>query len=429
MVQSSCAKSLYLHIGHNKTGSSYVQSSLACSIDKLLDQGIVYPESINIERAAKGEITNGTFDSFLKVLKNDEFLSPNCQNRFLFSSEILFQSFVDEVFQESFREFINKNDIASVKVLLFLRDPVSHACSSYQQLTKRAGFDKPIKALPFENFDVPRNVNNVLDFLESLQQINVTVKNYSREKNHIISVVEEWLELPSGTLRIPKTRIVNRSLTFSELELQRFVNVDLGSSGNVLADHLCNNLPDISSDEVRPSIAIQENLWDNLMPEIGKVNARVAPEAKYDRDRDITDPKQYDDDLFVFSQAQLEVIASCIVRPVQEVARYRSQVTDLHQRLEAQVERAKSREADFSALQQRLEAQIERSRNREADFSALQQRLESQMERSKNREADFFELQKRLKAHIERATENEKMIAKMKAELFELRNQINTCPK
>lgn len=259
MIKTEGGKILYIHIGHNKTGSSYVQSIFANSVGALQKQGLVYPNSKNIQKAKQGGITTGNILAFSEMLKNNDAVYSKGEYGKVFSSELFFKSFIEKEFQQSFCTFIEKNSIISVKILLFIRDPVSLACSRYQQLVKGHGLTGSIEAYFEENFNTPKEVNVVLDFFESLPIFQVTVKNYSREKKRLLSVVEEWLEVPSGTLNKPPQGVVNRSLTFGELELQRFINFSLGASPNALANHVSNNLPDIRAEIECPSIASQEN--------------------------------------------------------------------------------------------------------------------------------------------------------------------------
>ena len=62
---------IILHIGHGKTGTSYLQSCLALNRQKLLDIGIDYPEDRSFKSAKKGEITSGNpaqfFNNYLNI--------------------------------------------------------------------------------------------------------------------------------------------------------------------------------------------------------------------------------------------------------------------------------------------------------------------------------------------------------------------------
>lgn len=65
---------LYLHVGHGKTGSSYLQSALALSQDALRDNGIFYSLNEVGRRAAQGKITSGNgnlLDGFLKSSREE----------------------------------------------------------------------------------------------------------------------------------------------------------------------------------------------------------------------------------------------------------------------------------------------------------------------------------------------------------------------
>ena len=46
----------------------------------------------------------------------------------------------------------------------------------------------------------------------------VTVLNYSRHRDDLMTTLERWLDLPDGALTRPETGQVNRSLTMAELD-------------------------------------------------------------------------------------------------------------------------------------------------------------------------------------------------------------------
>ena len=52
-------QNIILHIGHGKTGSSYIQSSLALSVGRLREAGIEYPEVTPLTSAKQGGISSG----------------------------------------------------------------------------------------------------------------------------------------------------------------------------------------------------------------------------------------------------------------------------------------------------------------------------------------------------------------------------------
>ena len=295
---------LYLHIGHGKTGSSYIQSALARSIEILEGLGIVYPEPADKESAALGHISSGNINNFHSFLREQKNISPL---DYLFSSEFIFHLFMNEEFRSDLINLVQRTG-TQLSVLLFIRDPVAHGCSAYQQLIKREGETGTLSEF-FAQYQAPRHVNLVLDALESIPDITLKVMNYSAGKP-IIPIVEAWLGIPSNTLATPPASVVNRSLTVGELELQRQINARSGISGQLAADRFCNELPDIPSEPVRPSLSDQEQLWERLAPEIEKVNKRVEPHARYLRQRDLcATSASCEDREFHFSREQLAVIA------------------------------------------------------------------------------------------------------------------------
>ena len=83
---------IVLHIGHLKTGSSYLQSCLALSRDKLLELDIDYPLHKSFTRAAAGRISSGNGKRFLDSLPN----IGDPSKKIIFSNESLFHSLLEE---------------------------------------------------------------------------------------------------------------------------------------------------------------------------------------------------------------------------------------------------------------------------------------------------------------------------------------------
>ena len=63
-------RTLYLHIGHGKTGSSYIQSSLVLSRDALAAQGIAYPPYKTDAAAAAGGMSSGNGKPLFQALES-----------------------------------------------------------------------------------------------------------------------------------------------------------------------------------------------------------------------------------------------------------------------------------------------------------------------------------------------------------------------
>lgn len=312
-------RDLYMHIGHGKTGSSYIQSSLSISRDKLIDNGYSYPVSQGYENARKGYISSGNGMMIL-----EDGFSIDGGNTVL-SGESLFGVLASKKRQVDFSKRIEEINPGSINILLFLRDPVEHCCSRYQQLIKRGGRTESIEET-FDSYDIPEKVNVVLDYIDGLGA-NVEVVNYSVNKGSLLKCVESWLSLPSDTLELPPHPVVNRSLTKSELMLQRELNAQVGDKcGNIIADQLCNQLPSIKSSDIRPPLDIQSRLWDRLESDIDKVNSRIPSDAVYKRERDVKPSADPDSDDFSFNKDQLRIIAESLAKLNERVKVLRAKI-------------------------------------------------------------------------------------------------------
>src|SRR5699024_2202324 len=126
---------------------------------------------------------------------------------------------------------------------LFIRDPIEHASSWYQQSIKRAGNTGSIDSWYETEYIDPIRVGNIIDLVAHEPNIDLTVWNYSKRKHDLLALVAQWLDIPADSLATPPHAVVNRSLTSGELEMQRAINRYLGRSGRLVSDRLCNRLP------------------------------------------------------------------------------------------------------------------------------------------------------------------------------------------
>lgn len=130
-------QTLYLHIGHGKTGSSYLQSCFAASHDDLRRQDIAYPMIETMRKAAGGVALTGN-GALLRLAVNDKNAHWPSLGNVLFSRENMYMWLADEEFRPRFLAHLHQRGIDRLSVLLFIRDPVSHLISLYQQAVKRS---------------------------------------------------------------------------------------------------------------------------------------------------------------------------------------------------------------------------------------------------------------------------------------------------
>ncbi len=282
----STPQTVFFHIGIGKTGSSYIQSSLAAAADDLKSQDLFYPiRKADAKAGARGYVSSGNFNAGAgpdRILQ--EFPEVVEFPKVLFSNETIHLPFSDP------RNAL-KNKIRSafpdarLEFLCFIRDPVEHAISAYQQAVKRGGYTGTCGDF-LRHYDRPLGFVNVAQSIKDIGG-TLTIRNYSRHKKDLLPLVESWLGLSRGTLPKPPIERVNRSLTLSELELQRAFNRVLGSGAfHLVSDPLCNFLPDLKSEIPTVSRGEMEHFLARMKKVIAdpRLVALIPPEEYYQLD-------------------------------------------------------------------------------------------------------------------------------------------------
>ena len=242
-------RELFLHVGHGKTGSSYIQSILSTHRNKLKqDLSILYPVLVS-DRSAEGKISSGNGSIFLQnpgdvshVTRGDYASSTLYSSEFLFALE---------------KKWLNRQNITAlsehydgINVLLFIRNPDEMLSSSYQQAVKRSGYAGAMDEY-IEKFNFFRSVEVFIKKVLQHPEINLSVYNYSNCKKSMSEILADWLK-SSETYTVPYP-VVNRSLTYAELVFQQEVNKVFGKSGDLFSDIVCEELPNLKADAIRPS--------------------------------------------------------------------------------------------------------------------------------------------------------------------------------
>ena len=284
---------LHLHLGHHKTGSSFLQSCFAASAKALQKRGILYHGADRQHHAAEGGISTGNGGPLVAFSREgaDPASFPDLGRRFsvLFSNEALMRSYLTPGALPRLVEASRRAGMARIRMLLFIRDPVSHCASMYQQAVKRGGMTMDVDAFA-DRYVVPVQVGNFISACAAEPMIELAVRNYSVLRRDLRRSVAEWLGVPDEALQAPAIATVNRSLTRAEMEMQIVLNGLFGRCGELLSDPLCEGLPEMRADEVRPSLAAQERLWARLSPVIERVNDALDPAHRYRRDVDAVEP-------------------------------------------------------------------------------------------------------------------------------------------
>lgn len=306
---------LYIHAGQTKTGSSFLQAAFAGSIDALKSMGILYPIDRKLaELARTGIPTSGNIDDGapdLPQLIAGTFKSTR-PNSCLLSNERIFDPLVRGDTLEKLRQGM---PTAQIKVLFFVRDPLEHVISSYQQASKLRNDIGSFAEFAANYNRIGWNQAGIAKL--KTFDIEVEVRNYSRHKTDLLPLTESWLGLAPGTLSPPETHAINRTLTRAETALQEaFVRHFGPFSTRYIGVPLAMKLPDVKPDlplmsenEMqaflsRMAIAIERNSDDipadeaYSLPGLEEAMTRVDPVGQ--------------EGVYTLTQAQIDVLVASL---------------------------------------------------------------------------------------------------------------------
>ncbi|MCH2093813.1 MAG: hypothetical protein MK160_01730 [Rhodobacteraceae bacterium] len=299
---------LILHIGIHKTGSSYIQSSLALSRDNLDRNGIFYPDNKTAERARAGHVTAGNLSTQGNWTQDilditDAFEGP----ALLFSAEGLSRELVPrwDDLRPVFARF-------HLKIIAFCRDPVSQVLSHKAQQEKRAGLSVSVT----EFLRTYKSLEWLSEILLRSEQLGaeVVLMNYSKRAQTLLPSLSEALGVSPGDLIEPPLGRVNRGLSRSEHIIQEAFNRHYGpGTGNIISDALCNELPDVAP--AAPAVTRQD--YDAIVQAVEgdmcRINTRLSAQEQmrlepFDEFDQPTDPEAP----ITLSVAQVDVLAKSI---------------------------------------------------------------------------------------------------------------------
>lgn len=309
-------QTVWLHIGHGKTGSSFIQSALAASIPVLDAAGLHYPVPHRIyDRARAGRVSNGNWTPQPGALRTllGQVPPPAGATGVLLSNESLFRALFGK--RQLIREVKKVFPDARIKALLFIRDPMDHMMSGYRQAVKSHGFLDSPDAFS-KTYAAPALVGGCID-AAAAEGVDLTVYNYSRHQKSLLPLVEAWLGLAPDALVRPPVERVNRSLTNAEVELLRAFTRHLGKDfAHAVSVALCNRLPDVPAETPSMSAGGVRAFLDRMDGVVAEVNRRLPEGERYrlgteaDHARMIATGDEGGKNQF--SDAQIEVLAAAI---------------------------------------------------------------------------------------------------------------------
>lgn len=295
---------LIIHVGHSKTGSSFIQSNLARNSEFLLEKGIFYPVLNDAEINPAISSGNGY------LLINERLpVAPEKTHTYVLSSELIYGKMLsDKAMIDVLKDAFDQLGVSGAEFVVYVRDPIDHAESAYQQEVKRGGLTSSVEEF-FSKYNMPSTVLKFCDRVSELEESTVSLINYSKHEKSAILPLLSCL----GVSQLPDQSIsevrINRSLTASELFFQKAMNGSLGKSASFLSDALCNNLPDTKTDKVYPCEDVQSAMLARLKPDMDKVDEVLSDAEAYGRELRPVGPTP---DIFGFDTDQTFLIASLL---------------------------------------------------------------------------------------------------------------------
>ncbi len=315
-------KQLILHIGHAKTGTSYIQSLLAKNHSSLKKIGYEYPVHKHPSKFNKGLISSGNGE----ILFNSNFV---LENDTIFSSELLFYSLSNEKTLEN--KVLNHN--SKLTIILYTRNVFEMICSLWGQLVKRNGFTEDINTFML-NIDKRLNksdnksaaksyYDNVLFWIKASKKykFKLILRNYSDHKKDLIEdflscIFNDKMELikKNFDFKLPYYN-VNRSLTESEYFLQQEFNKYLKNSSNFISDILVEKLPNVKSEIPFISLSAYNAVNDDFKELVYNINKQMGSNKflkieSYRYLKSISNKKQLD--TLTFTGKQMEILVKSI---------------------------------------------------------------------------------------------------------------------
>ncbi len=201
-------RTVFLHIGLGKTGTTYLQHYFQFNRHALRQCGLVYPDS---EKSVSG---NGhlLIQSFEQYKVNPALLANTCfsSDCYLFSREHFARELSDPVHCEQFIDFLRCLGFSRIHVILFVRNPTDHCYSLWAQKVKATDEARSLRSFS-SGYDSLRIATKCLQNLVSLR-CNVKILNYTLVSSDILAHMHEWL-----VLGCPNDTSKNLSLLFGSV--------------------------------------------------------------------------------------------------------------------------------------------------------------------------------------------------------------------
>lgn len=279
---------LHLHVGHGKTGSSFLQSWWALNRSALWRAAnLYYPIGDSDQRAKAGAFTMGNgvlLDQALQVSDRPRRLrrfwkdllrqAPEPTPKgLLFSAERWARHLPMQI--EGLLRVADAGGFGQIRIWLLVRDPLDHALSVYSQMVKRHGFSGSLHDW-LEIYEFPQALLSCLDAFQSRpERIALQVDHYGHQRRSLHLRMLDWLALPTDGPWQQAPATVNRSLSADELLLMRWLNKRLGDRAAAVGEQLVDRLPGLAPARLQPSADALDRFLHRWSATIDQINQRL----------------------------------------------------------------------------------------------------------------------------------------------------------
>ena len=291
---------LHLHVGHGKTGSSFLQSWLALNRSGLWrEANLLYLPGQADASARAGGFSMGNGDVLDHAL--DLYEHPQQFRRWwfrvqqqtlraigithgsnaagaVFSAERWTRQLPVRI--DRLLQFADACDFEEVRIWLLVRDPLDHAVSVYGQMVKRHGFRGSLDEW-LSIYDFPKVLQAFLQAVQSRsERFHLKVTHYGNERQRLLEALRQWLMLADGgDWQHPAQWTINRSLTADELLLMRWLNGHIGERAAAIGERLVDCLPQLTAARPQPSASALTRFEQHWRSTISDINASMPAHA------------------------------------------------------------------------------------------------------------------------------------------------------
>ena len=244
---------LFLHIGTNKTGSSFLQSLITYNKLELKEQGIYVPSSKWDIQILNGQISPGNGHQlawflateskkkliyYLKRIKKEA--ETNKCGKILLSNEVIIRLFSNPAIFKLLSCVCRETGFKKLHSICFLRPPFAHALSLYKHRAKLGLYPNYYKWFA-EDYETMRLMKKFLENL-SVYDCEWCFQLYKKDTDYLLSCFfSTFLNIDETLIKLPEYKFVNQSISLDEIYLLQIANSLKPNVGYYIYDQL-NNL-------------------------------------------------------------------------------------------------------------------------------------------------------------------------------------------